>query len=61
MLSDIAVEQPKFNELLSKLTDMDLPSLETPMSLSEILDKSAIDDLKIENLLPNKINKDLFK
>ena len=61
VLSDIAVEQPEFNELLSKLTDMDLPYLEAPISLSEILDKSAIDDLKIENLIPNKINKDLFK
>ena len=61
LLPDITVEQPKLNELMSELIDINLPSLEAPISLDKILDKSAIEDLKIENLIPNKIKKDLFK
>jgi len=61
LLPDITVEQPKLNELMSELIDINLPSLEAPISLDKILDKSAIEDLKIENLIPDKIKKDLFK
>ena len=60
-ISDITIAKTDFNALMGNLTDIDLPSLEHPMSLSELLDKPVINDLKIENLIHDKVNKDLFK
>ena len=58
---DIAIAKTDFNALMGDLAAIDLPSLDPPISLSELLDTPVIDDLKIENLIPEKVNKDLFK
>ena len=61
LFPDITIAKTNFNALMGDLTDIDLPSLDHPISLGELLDTPVIDDLKIENLIPDKVNKDLFK